>query len=102
MTKPNAANERIKHDYFGYLEQAMGRDTATIDGVAKSLARFEESTGSRDSDNLECPHWAKTNVSETVTHVRSRHSLPGRPSRFAHLISYVDDAVSRPPEIARS
>ena len=48
MTKPNAANERIKHDYFGYLEQAMGRDTATIDGVAKSLARFEESTGSRD------------------------------------------------------
>ena len=40
MTKPNGANERIKHDYFGYLEQAMGRDPATIDGVAKSLARF--------------------------------------------------------------
>ena len=48
MTKPNGANERIKHDYFDYLEQAMGRDTATIDGVAKSLARFEESTGARD------------------------------------------------------
>ncbi|MEO6152988.1 MAG: site-specific integrase [Croceibacterium sp.] len=48
MTKPNPANERIKHEYFGYLEQAMGRDTATIDGVAKSLARFEESTGVRD------------------------------------------------------
>ena len=48
MTKPNAANERIKHEYFDYLEQAMGRDTATIDGVAKSLARFEESTGARD------------------------------------------------------
>lgn len=48
MTKTNAANERIKHDYFGYLEQAMGRDPATIDGVAKSLARFEEFTKARD------------------------------------------------------
>ncbi len=48
MTKPNGANERIKREYFGYLEQAMGRDTATIDGVAKSLARFEESTKARD------------------------------------------------------
>ena len=51
MTKPNAANERIKHEYFDYLEQAMGRDTATIDGVAKSLARFEESTGARATSN---------------------------------------------------
>jgi integrase len=48
MTKTNGANERIKHEYFGYLEQAMGRDTATIDAVAKSLARFEESTKARD------------------------------------------------------
>lgn len=48
MKKPNPANERIKHEYFGYLEQAMGRDPATIDTVAKSLARFEESTGARD------------------------------------------------------
>jgi integrase len=48
MTKTNGANERIKRDYFGYLEQAMGRDTATIDAVAKSLARFEESSKARD------------------------------------------------------
>ncbi len=41
MTKPNAANERIKRQYFGYLAEAKGRDEATIDGVAKSLARFE-------------------------------------------------------------
>ena len=44
MTKTNAANERIKRDYFRYLKEALGRDEATIDGVAKSLARFEEST----------------------------------------------------------
>ena len=48
MTKHNAANERIKRDYFAYLKEALGRDEATIDGVAKSLARFEESTKARD------------------------------------------------------
>ena len=43
--KPNAENERVKRDYFQYLKEAHGRDEATIDGVAKALARFEESTG---------------------------------------------------------
>lgn len=47
MTKYNAANERIKHEYFAYLKEAKGRDDATVDGVAKSLARFEESTKAR-------------------------------------------------------
>jgi integrase len=46
--RPNAANERIKREYFGYLREARGRDEATIDGVAKALARFEESTRRRD------------------------------------------------------
>ena len=48
MTKHNAANERIKRDYFRYLADAKGRDPATIDGVAKALARFEESTKAKD------------------------------------------------------
>jgi integrase len=48
MTKHSAANERIKRDYFAYLKEAKGRDEATIDGVAKSLARFEESTKARE------------------------------------------------------
>ena len=48
MTKHNAVNERIKREYFAYLKQAKGRDEATISGVAKSLARFEESTKARD------------------------------------------------------
>jgi len=43
--KINAENERIKHDYFQYLKEAHGRDEATIDGVTKALARFEDSTG---------------------------------------------------------
>lgn len=48
MTKTNPANERIKRDYFRYLAEAKGRDEATVDGVAKSLARFEEATRHKD------------------------------------------------------
>jgi integrase len=43
--KISAENERIKRDYFQYLREAHGRDEATIDGAAKALARFEDSTG---------------------------------------------------------
>lgn len=48
MTKHNAKNERIKREYFHYLVEAKGRDEATIDSVAKSLARFEQSTRAKD------------------------------------------------------
>ncbi len=48
MKKFNAANERIKREYFRYLREAMGRDEATIDGVAKSIARFEEVNRAKD------------------------------------------------------
>ena len=48
MTKPNGANERIKRDYFHYLREAFGRDETTVDAIAKSLARFEESTRGKD------------------------------------------------------
>ena len=48
MTKHNASNERVKRDYLQYLKDARGRDEVTIDRVAKSLARFEETTGRKD------------------------------------------------------
>lgn len=48
MAKHNASNERVKRDYFRFLVEAKGRDTATIDRVAKSLARFETGTGHKD------------------------------------------------------
>jgi integrase len=50
--KHNAANERIKREYFRYLAEAKGRDEATIDGIAKALARFEDSTGRKDFKRL--------------------------------------------------
>ena len=48
MVKHNAANERVKRDYFSFLREAKGRDTATIDRVAQSLAKFETSTRHKD------------------------------------------------------
>jgi integrase len=48
MAKHNAANERIKREYFQYLKEAKQRNEASIDAVAKALARFEESSGWRD------------------------------------------------------
>lgn len=48
MTKHNAANERIKRAHFTYLREARRRNDASVDGVAKALARFEASTGYRD------------------------------------------------------
>ena len=48
MPKYNAANTRIKREYFIYLKEAMRRDESSIDAVAKALARFEEANGHKD------------------------------------------------------
>ncbi|WP_374542373.1 tyrosine-type recombinase/integrase [Sphingorhabdus sp.] len=48
MQKHNAANARIKREYFTYLKEAQRRDEASIDAVAKALARFEEANGHKD------------------------------------------------------
>lgn len=47
VTKPNPENERQKRAYFAFLREAHGRDEATVDRVAASLARFEASTRAR-------------------------------------------------------
>lgn len=47
MTKPDAENERLKRAYFAFLREAHGRDGATVDRVAASLVRFEDSTKAR-------------------------------------------------------
>lgn len=48
MAKHNASNERVKREYFRFLAEAKGRNRATIDRVAKSLARFEADTRHKD------------------------------------------------------
>ena len=48
MLTHNPENERIKRAYFAYLTEAQGFSTATIDGVAKAINRFETYTRFRD------------------------------------------------------
>lgn len=48
MLSHNARNERIKREYFVFLQEAAGRSEATIDQIAAALARFEVSTKWRD------------------------------------------------------
>ena len=48
MAKHNSANARTKREYFQYLKEAMRRDEASIDAVAKALSRFEESNRHKD------------------------------------------------------
>lgn len=69
MTTYNAANERIKRDYFRYLAEAKGRDASTVDGVAKSIARFEESTKRRDFKKFHKQQAVafKANLSDTAS-----------------------------------
>ena len=48
MKSHNPSNERIKRQYFGFLKEAKRQSEASVDAVAKALARFEADTKYRD------------------------------------------------------
>lgn len=48
MSNYSSKNERIKRAYFDYLAEADGRSESTINGVCKSISRFEYYTGFKD------------------------------------------------------
>lgn len=48
MARRNARNERIKHRYFAYLQEARRLAEVSVDQVAAALAAFEKSTGCKD------------------------------------------------------
>jgi site-specific recombinase XerD len=48
MVNHNPANERVKRRYFAFLKEAKRQSEATVDAVAKALARFETDTKHRD------------------------------------------------------
>ena len=48
MTNCNAANERMKRQYFVYLAEAQGLSEQSIDAVAKAISRFEVYTRYKD------------------------------------------------------
>jgi integrase len=48
MRKHHPKNERIKREYFVWLEEAKRMNPSSVDQVAAAIAQFEESTGHRD------------------------------------------------------
>jgi len=48
MRKRHPKNERVKHQYFTWLENARRMSASTVDQVAAAIAQFEMSTGHRD------------------------------------------------------
>lgn len=83
MKKSSAPNERIKREYFIFLEEAKGRNEASIDGVAKALNRFETYTRFRDFKqfHIEQAKGFKTHLTE------QRNTRTGEPLSAATLYS---------------
>jgi integrase len=48
MTKRHPDNERMKRRYLEHLKDAIGRDEASLDAVAKAIERFETHSKYRD------------------------------------------------------
>ncbi len=48
MTKYNAKNERIKKDFYEFLQESKGRNSKTLDQVRNAIFRFESYTKFKD------------------------------------------------------
>jgi integrase len=48
MRKHHPQNERIKREYFNYLEQAKRMSQSSVDQVAAAISQFEQSTNFKD------------------------------------------------------
>src|SRR6185437_10662119 len=70
MTSYNAANERMKRQYFAYLADAQGHSEQTIDAAAKAIARFEAYTRYKDfkSFHIEQPKAFKHSLADQRAH----------------------------------
>ena len=48
MRKHHPENERIKREYFNYLEQAKRMSQNSVDQAAAAISQFEQSTNFKD------------------------------------------------------
>lgn len=48
MHKHHPKNERMKHQYAGFLEEAKRMSPSSVDQALAAIAQFEETTGHRD------------------------------------------------------
>ena len=81
MKKHNASNERIKRKYLTFLKQAKGQNEASIDIVAKAIARFEDYNQYKD---FKAFHFQQ--AIHFKAHLgKQKHHKTGQPLSFATL-----------------
>lgn len=83
MVNFNPKNERIKHAYCRYLAEADGKSRPTIDGVRKSILRFEQGNKLKDfaTFNREQAIAFKKNLLDTIA------KRSGKPLSLATVFS---------------
>ncbi len=96
MTTHNPKNERIKRRYFAYLKEAKRQSEATVDQVAKALARFEGDSRHRDfkAFHLELAVSFKRRLAEEVSQSSGQrlskatlHATLAHLKRFFHWLA---------------
>jgi integrase len=99
MTTHNPKNERIKRRYFAYLKEAKRQSEATVDQVAKALARFEGDTRHRDfkAFHIELAVSFKRRLAEQVSQSSGqRLSKATLHATLAHLKRYFHWLAGQP------
>jgi integrase len=68
MRRRHPKNERIKRQYFAYLEEAKRMSASSVDQAAAAIAQFEASTGHRDFGvfHIEQARKFKRQLAETI------------------------------------
>jgi site-specific recombinase XerD len=99
MHKHNAANERIKREYFTYLKEARRQSEASVDAVAAALARFEEYIRCRDfktfhhQQAVAFKQWLSSRRNETTGKPLSKATLH---ATLSHLKRFFQWLAGRP------
>lgn len=93
MRKHNANNERIKRKYLVFLKQAKGQNEASIDAVAKAIARFESYNQYKD---FKAFHFEQA-IGFKKYFASQKHHLTGKPLSLAimngavrHLKAFIE------------
>ena len=81
MKKYNENNERIKRKYLTFLKQAKGQNEASIDSVAKAIARFESYNQYKDFKSFH--HQQAIQFKKHLAN--QKHSATGAPLSLATL-----------------
>ncbi len=93
MKKYNANNERIKRKYLTFLKQAKGQNEASIDAVAKAIARFESYNKYKDfkAFHFEQAIGFKTHLAKQKHHQTAKPlSLATMNSTVRHLKAFIE------------